>query len=97
MRYEKELFGEMQDYHVWTDTDPNEVNVGDLVTLVNQNCEFSFDNIKGSFEEDLLYCLVCDLELLEYDLTEYEVGKSNNGGAYAYAGAKILKIKEIAY
>lgn len=97
MRYEQEIFGDMVDYQLWTDVEPEEVKDGDTVYLTNSNCEFSYDNIKGTFEENLLYCIVCDLEFKESDLKEYIPNKSNNGGAYAYGTAIIKKIKNITY
>lgn len=97
MRHEQQIFGDMNDYQLWTDVEPGDVKVGDEVTLVNSNCEFTFDNVKGVFENNLLYCIVCDLDFKESDLTEYQVEKSNNGGQYAFATATITKIKEINY
>ena len=95
MRYEKEIFGTMDSYILSTDTEPQEIKEGDTVYLVNSNCEFEYDNIKGDFQKDLMYYIICDLELIESDLTGYEPSKSNNGGAYAFATCKIKKIKEI--
>ena len=97
MRYEKEIFGEMEDYPLTTDTPPEDINIDEDIYLVNSNCEFEYDNIAGAFQKDLLYCIICDLEFIESDLSEYQVNKSNNGGAYAYAKARIKKIKNITY
>ena len=73
-------------------TDEEEVNVGDTVTLVNSNCEFEFDNVTGNFANNLLYYFIVDLKILESDLSDYEVSKSNNGGKYAFAEAEVLKV-----
>lgn len=97
MRYEKEIFGDMNNYVLATDTDPQEVKVGDEVHLVNTNVEFEYDNITGNFQQNLMYYIICDLEFVESDLSEYEPSKSNNGGCYAYATAIIKKIKNIEY
>lgn len=87
----------MEDYPLKTDTPPEDINVNDTAFLVNSNCEFSYDNITGYFQEDLLYCIICDLEFIDSDLSEYRVEKSCNGGCYAYARARIKRIKEITY
>lgn len=81
-------------YHVWTD---EEVKEGDTVTIVNSNCEFEYDNAVGRFENNLLYCFICDLEIIDVDLTDYIPDKSNNGGAYAFADCKVLKVYEKSY
>lgn len=97
MRHEREIFGDMNGYVLATDIEPEEVKIGDEVSLVNKNCEFEYDNITGKFQNDLLYYIICDLEFIESDLSEYQVDKSNNGGSYAYATAIIKKIKDITY
>ena len=96
MRFEQELFGSMTDYHLWTDTEPELVNVGDKVTLIDGS-EGNYDNIKGCFEENLLYCIICDLNFLESDLSEYSLEKSKDNSGHAYATATIKQIKEITY
>ena len=40
---------------------------------------------------------VCELEIIETDLTEYRPEKSNNGGAYAFAECGVNKIIEKSY
>ena len=89
-----DIFGELNNYECWTD---DVINVGDIVTITNFNCEFEYDNKYGTFANDLQYCYVCDLELLNEDLSSYEVDKSNNGGAYAYAKCRVLKVHEKTY
>ena len=96
MRFETELFGDLKEYHVWSDTP--ELNPEDHVTIVNSNCEFTYDNITGTFENhDLMYCYICELEIIETDLSQYEVSKSNNGGAYAFAECKVTRVLEKTY
>ena len=97
MRHEEQIFGSMKDYVLATDIDPKTIKAGDEVTLVNSNCEFEYDNITGDFQKDLMYYIICDLEFIESDLSQYKVEKSNNGGQYAFATATITKIKEINY
>ena len=72
-----EIFGDLTGYILSTDED--ELNVGDKVTLVNSNCEFEFDNVRGCFENNLYYYFIVDLELLEADYSNYKRSKSNNG------------------
>lgn len=97
MRYEQQIFGDMTDYILATDVDPQSVTVGQECYIVNNNCEFEYDNITGNFQKDLMYYIICDLEFVESDLSEYEPSKSNNGGAYAFATCRIKKIKDINY
>lgn len=96
LRFETELFGDMEKHQVWTDEET--LNEGQEIQLVNSNCEFNFDNVTGQFEnEDLMYCFICDLEIIDTYLDEYIPDKSNNGGCYAFATAKVLKIYEKTY
>ena len=99
MRFEKELFGNLQEYPVWSDE--GNLQEGDHVTVVNTLCEFEFDNITGTFHShgghDLMYCYVCDLELIETDLSGYVPSKSRNGGGYAFAECRVKRIIEKTY
>lgn len=97
LKCEEQIFGSMKDYVLATDIDPKTIKAGDEVNLVNFNCEFEYDNITGNFQKDLMYYIICDLEFIESDLSQYKVEKSNNGGCYAFATAMITKIKEIGY
>lgn len=78
-------------------TDAENLEPGDEITLLNSNCEFEFDNVFGIFEKNLLYYYIADLEIVDTDLSEYRVEKSNNGGAYAYATCKVVKVYEKSY
>ncbi|WP_405286405.1 hypothetical protein [Methanobrevibacter sp.] len=98
MRHEEEIFGNLKEYKVWSDE--SDLKENDTVMLVNSNCEFQYDNIKGCFEKhskDLMYCYVCELELIETDLSDYVPERSTNGGAYAFAECKVVKIIEKSY
>lgn len=81
----------------WICTDAESVNAGDEVTLVNSNCEFEFDNVFGVFQTDLLHYFLVDLELVKTDYTNYKRSKSNNGGCYAYATCKVVKVYDKSY
>lgn len=95
MEYE-DIFGNLKEYHIWSDE--SNLKENDTVTIVNNNCEFPYDNITGAFtKHDLMYCYVCKLELLKTDLSEYIPEKSNNGGAYAYAECQVERIIEKSY
>lgn len=91
----EEIFGDLSRKIVWTDS--SELKKGDIITIVNNNCEFEFDVVKNRFEENLLYAYIVNLNLLNTDLKEYEPSKSNNGGAYAFAECKIKKVIERSY
>ena len=96
MRFETELFGDLKQYEVWSDTE--DLKPEDTVMLVNSNCEFIYDNITGTFENhDLMYCYICELEIINTDLSGYEPSKSNNGGAYAFAECRVVKVLEKTY
>ena len=89
-RMASDVFGNLKGYHITTDAET--VNIGDEVTITNNNCEFSFDNIFGVFQTDLIFEYTVDLELLETDYSEFIPDKSNNGGKYAYATCKVVKV-----
>ena len=96
MRHEEEIFGNLKEYHVWSDE--SDLKPDQTVYLVNKNCEFPYDNITGTFtQNDLMYCYICELEIIETDLTEYLPEKSNNGGSYAFAECRVNKIIEKSY
>ena len=65
---------------------------GDVVYLVNRNCEFPFDSSTGSFERKCRYRYEANIVITNEDLTEYKVEKSNNGGAYGFAKGVIVEI-----
>ena len=91
----EDVFGNLKGYHITTDAET--VRVGDTVTLVNNNCEFEFDNIFGVFNTDLYFVYIADLELVGVDYSEFVPDKSNNDGCYAYATAKVVKVYEKSY
>ncbi len=96
MRFETELFGDLNEYSVWSDEE--DLKPGDNVVLVNSNCEFTYDNINACFENhDLMYCYICELELIETDLSDYVPERSANGGAYAFAECRVKKVLEKTY
>ena len=90
-----DVFGDLNNYLLATDEDM--VNEGDIVTLVNENCEFEFDNVRGCFENNLLHYFKVDLDLLECDYSNYDFNKSNNGGKYAFCTCKVLKVHYKSY
>ena len=95
LRMVEDVFGNLQDYNLATDEEI--VKTGDFVTLVNNNCEFEFDNIRGVFEDNLLYIFNVKLELLDVDYSEFEPDKSNNGGKYAFATCRVVEVYERSY
>ena len=91
-----DVFGDFRNKFIISSDMPT-LNVGDEVTLVNSNCGFEFDNITGTFNKDLYYYYIVDLELISTDYSEYEPNKSTNGGKYAYATCKVGKVHEKSY
>ena len=91
-----EVFGDFQHKFIIS-TDEENVNVNDTVTLVNNNCEFSFDNIRAVFENNLFYYYIVDLEFISADYSNYDPSKSNNAGCYAFGEFKVLKVYERTY
>lgn len=85
----KEIFGDLTEYECWTNY---RIQKGDYVSLVNKNCEFEYDNLTGQFNGQTNNCFICKLELVETDYSGYVPEKSNNGGAYAFATAKVVKV-----
>ena len=95
LRMVEDVFGNLQDYNLATDEEI--VKTGDFVTLVNNNCEFEFDNVRAVFEDNLLYIFNVKLELLEVDYSNFEPDKSNNGGKYAFATCRVVEVYERSY
>lgn len=98
LRMANDVFGNLNRFEAWTD---EKINEGDFICMVNSNCEFEFDNKTGTFgnskENCLMYCFVCRLELWDTDYSGFIPDKSNNGGAYAFATAKVVKVLEETY
>lgn len=69
-----------------------ELHRGDVVYLVNENCEFPFDSSTGCFERNCNYEYEAQVIITNEDLSEYQVEKSNNGGAYGFAKGVIVEI-----
>ena len=64
----------------------------DIIEITNTNCEFDFDSYLGRFSNDNLKSFEVELEIIDQDLSNYIDNKSNNGGAYAFALARIKNI-----
>lgn len=95
LRMAEDIFGNFRDMNIATDEEF--LKKGDRVTLVNSNCEFEFDTVRGVFEKDLLYFFNVRLELLEVDYSNFEPDKSNNGGKYAFAECRVVKVYDRTY
>lgn len=91
-----ELFGDFRKRFVIA-TDEDSLNVGDVITLVNSNCQFEYDSIRGCFGQNLLYYFVVDLALIDVDSSDYVKEKSNDGGCYAYGKFRVLKVHMKTY
>ena len=91
----EDIFGDLSRRLIWTDNPA--LTTGEVVSIVNSNCELEFDACKGAFEQDLMYAYIVDLELVETYMREYVPAKSNNGGCYAYADCRVKKIHEKGY
>ena len=91
----EEIFGNFNDMNIATDEEF--IKKGDYITLVNKNCEFEFDSVRGVFEDNLLYFFNVRLELLEVDYSNFEPDKSNNGGKYAFAECRVVKVYKRTY
>lgn len=60
-----------------------EVNEGNIVTLTTS--QFSYDNLRGIFTDDVEYKGQFLCKYLDSDYSEYEEGKHLTGGKYGYA------------
>jgi len=89
-----DVFGNLNKRQCWTD---DIIKKDDEIMLVNSNCEFEFDTKLAVFQSDLMRCYICKLELLETDYNQFIPDKSNNGGAYAYATARVVEVLEETY
>ena len=95
LRLANDIFGGLNRRVISTDAES--IKVGDEITLVNANCEFEFDNYFGVFANDLYFYYIVDLELISTDYSDFVPDKSNNGGKYAYATCKVVKVYEKTY
>lgn len=89
------IFGDLSNFVIKTNFN-DYVKVGQIVSIVNSNCEWDYDCITNTFEPTM-YAFIVDLDLIEVDLSDYAPSLSNNGGRYAYAEAIIKEIKEEGY
>ena len=94
MKNDEKVFGSLKKYHVWSD---HELTEGDTIKIVNKDCEEEFDCVTGEFCENILYCYISDISILDTDYSSYNHEKSKNGGEYAFATATVLKIYEKTY
>ena len=94
-RMATDIFGNLKKTVISTDAE--NIRAGDEITLVNNNCEFEFDNVFGVFSNDLYFKYIVDLELISTDYSEFVPDKSNNGGCYAYCTCKVVKVYEKSY
>ena len=77
------------EYVVWSN---EEIQVGDTVELTT--AEMDFDAKTGYFESTHR-CFDISAEILSEDLSEYVPERSNNGGRYGYAMAKVIDVVEV--
>ena len=98
VRMAEDVFGDFNRFEAWTD---DHIQEGDFIVMVNSNCEFELDNRTGNFTgknfNSLIKCFVCKLELKDVDYSNFVPEKSNNGGCYAFATAKVVKILDETY
>lgn len=89
------IFGDLDRKIIRSDSPTLEI--GDEITITNANCELEFDSIDGTFEKDLIYAYIVELELIETDLSNFEPTKSNDSGSCAFAKCKVCKIIKESY
>ena len=90
------IFGDLSEKIVWSND--SILMTDDIITITNNNCEFDFDSISGEFlTEPAYFCFKVELEILKVDTSNYVPEKSNNGGCYAFAQCKVVKILEEGY
>lgn len=71
-----------------------EPQINEIVYLVNPNCEFSYDSFFGCFSNsNELKSYKIDVDILYEQIDDYIPAKSNNGGHYAFAGAKVKAVQ----
>ena len=92
----EEIFGDLENFIIRTNS-PEEIKEGANIRIVNSNCEFEYDSINNSFDDELYHAFVVDINIIKTDVEDYVPSKSNNGGCYAFADAVIMKVKERGY
>ena len=70
-----------------------DVNVGDEV--ITTTSTFAFDNIDGTFANDLNAYADVDVNYLFSDYSEYDQRTCRNGGDYGYDYYVVTKIHEV--
>lgn len=78
-------------------SDVENLKEGEIITLVNSNCEFEYDSVLGCFNNNLYYYYIVDLEPVDVDLSNYKLEKSNNGGAYGFCTCRVAKVHKKTY
>ena len=69
------------------------VNVGDEV--ITTTSEFSYDNVAGTFANDLNAYADVDVEHVSSDYSEYDPRTCRDGGDYGYDYYVVTKIHEV--
>ena len=69
------------------------VNVGDEV--ITTTSTFSYDNVAGTFADDLTAYADVDVEHTHSDYSEYDSRTCRNGGNYGYDYYVVTKIHEV--
>ena len=69
------------------------VNVGDEV--ITTTSTFPYDNVSGTFTDDLNAYADVDVEYLSSDYSEYDPRTCRNGGNYSYDYYVVTKINEV--
>ena len=69
------------------------VNVGDEV--ITTTSEFSYDNVAGTFANDLNAYADVEVDYLSSDYSEYDPCTCRNGGNYGYDYYVVTKIHEV--
>ena len=70
-----------------------DVNVGDEV--ITTTSTFAFDNVAGTFADDLNAYADVDVEFTHSDYSEYDPRTCRDGGDYGYDYYVVTKIHEV--
>ena len=90
------LYGDNMELRIYFNNEIENVNVGDEVSTTTST--FSYDNISGTFANDLNSYADVEVEHTHSDYSEYNHRTCRNGGDYGYdyyLVTKVYKVKKL--
>ena len=87
------LYGDNMELKIYFNNEIETVNVGDEVTTTTST--FSYDNVSGTFANDLNAYANVEVKHTHSDYSKYNPRTCRNGGDYGYDYYVVTKINEV--